>query len=55
MSSWIDLVKSTYDKNKTKKNYSLKMAMKDAKKVYKKGGNKSKKNLVKSKRNSNKK
>ena len=36
MSEWTQLVKKTYAKNKHKKGYKLKHAMKDAKKVYKK-------------------
>jgi len=38
MSEWTDLVKKTYAGNKHKPNYKLGDAMKDAKKVYKKGG-----------------
>jgi len=41
MSEWQDLVKKTYAGNKHKPNYKLGDAMKDAKKIYKKGGTKS--------------
>lgn len=36
--AWIKLVTKTYNNNKTKKGYSFKKAIMDAKKVYKKGG-----------------
>ena len=41
MTAWTDLVSQTFKSGKSKKaGYSLKDAMKSAKKLYKKGGNK---------------
>jgi len=37
MTAWTDLVKKLYNENKGKPGYKLGDAMKDAKKVYKKG------------------
>lgn len=34
--TWVQLVTKTYHDNKSKKNYSFKQAIKDAKKIYKK-------------------
>ncbi len=45
MTAWTDLVKKTYDQNKHKTGYELKHAMKDAKKVYKKGSHTHKKHM----------
>ena len=33
--AWVQLVTETYHNNKSKKNYSFKQAIKDAKKIYK--------------------
>jgi hypothetical protein len=56
MNDWAKLVSKIYkEKSKTNKNYKLMHAMKDAKKVYYKGGKTAKKRSPKNKSNSKRK